>query len=159
MRSNRLLGAALVESNLISVEDLEAANEKLFQIIDQGSDREICLLNLLLNETKVLREQDLLDYMVEEMSLGLIDLREIDMQDDLKLVLDMGLCWATWTVPFDRDEDINYVASAYYLSPAVRQHWEKRLGTPVIWYGATLASISDFLEKLEAERAGLAVAS
>jgi hypothetical protein len=31
MRANRLLGAALVENNLVKVEDLEKANEKLLR--------------------------------------------------------------------------------------------------------------------------------
>ncbi|BET69432.1 hypothetical protein ASA1KI_43500 [Opitutales bacterium ASA1] len=156
MRSNRLLGAALVEANLIGVEELEAANEKLLQNLDQAADREICLLHVLLNDTQVLAEQQVLEYMVEEMSLGLVDPRELDLNDDLKLRLETGLCWATWTVPFDRDGDIHYLASAYAMSPAVRQHWEKHLGGTIVWYGSTLACIGDFLEKLESERAGIA---
>ncbi len=156
MRSNRLLGAALVEANLISIEDLEAGNEKLLQNLDQAADREICLLHVLLNDTQSLNEQHLLEHMVEEMSLGLVDLREVDMNDDLKMRLEPDMCWATWSVPFDRDEDVSYVASAYAMSAAVRQHWEKQLGGPVIWFGTTLAIVGEFLEKLEAERAGVA---
>lgn len=33
MRANRLMGAFLVEANLVKIEDLEKANEKLFEII------------------------------------------------------------------------------------------------------------------------------
>jgi len=33
MRANRLMGASLVEANLVKIEDLEKANEKLFEII------------------------------------------------------------------------------------------------------------------------------
>jgi len=155
MRSNRLLGAALVEANLITLEDLEAGNDKLLQNLDQAADREICLLHVLLNDTRVLTEQQLLEYLVEEMSLGLIDLGEIEMNDDVKLHLNTGMCWATWSVPFDRDDDISYIASAYAMSRAVRQHWEKQCGGPIIWFGTTLGSIGDFLEKLESERAGI----
>lgn len=32
MRSNRLLGSALIEHNLVKFEDLEAANERLLEI-------------------------------------------------------------------------------------------------------------------------------
>jgi hypothetical protein len=67
--------------------------------------------------------------------------------------VDLGSCWATWTVPFDKEEDFYFVASAYYLSTAVRSHWEKQLGTNILWYAATLEIISDFLEKTEAARA------
>jgi hypothetical protein len=155
MRSNRLLGAALVEGNLISVAQLEEANEKLLQTIDESTEKEICLLNVLINQTQALSEQELLEFMVEELSLGLIDLREIDLNDDVKLRINSGMCWATWSVPFDCEDDVHYVASAYVLSPAVKQHWEKQLGSPIVWYGTTIASIGDFLEKLESERAGI----
>ena len=37
MRSNRLLGVQLVEENLIKVDDLEAANEKLLDLISSGT--------------------------------------------------------------------------------------------------------------------------
>lgn len=158
MRSNRLLGAALVERNLITVEQLETATERLLQVLDQGVDRDASLLRILLVETRALREEALLEHLVEEMSMGLIDMREIDLHDDLKAQLNLGMCWATWTIPFDKDDDIHYVASAYYLSPAVRQHWEKQLGTPIVWYSTTLDSIAEFLEKFEAERNGGAVA-
>jgi hypothetical protein len=40
------------------------------------------------------------------------------------------------------------VATAYYLSPAVRVFWEKQLGGPIIWFGTTLEGIADYLEKL-----------
>jgi hypothetical protein len=45
------------------------------------------------------------------------------------------------------------VATAYYLSPVVRSHWEKQLGSNILWYATTLEVISDFLEKIEAELA------
>ena len=109
--------------------------------------------SVLINETRALTEDSLLEYLVDEIQIGLIDVRELELNDDLKLHIQTGVCWATWTVPFDKDEDVHYVASAYYLSPAVRQQWEKQLGGPVIWFGATLESISGFLEKLETERA------
>lgn len=156
MRSNRLLGAALVEKNLITVEQLEAATERLLQNLEQGIQRDACLLRILFHETKALAEDTWLNYLVEELSMGLVDLREIELHDDFKAHFNTGLSWATWTVPFDKDDDVHYLASAYYLSPAVRQHWEKLYKGPIIWYGATLDSIGDFLEKLEAERASTA---
>jgi len=155
MRSNRLLGAALVEKNLLSVEQLESATERLLQVIESGTDREACLLAILINETKAFTEEALLEHLVDESQLALVDLREIDISDDLKTTLDPGPCWASWSVPFDLDEDVHYVDTAYYPSAAVRQYWEKELGDPIIWYATTLDSISDFLEKLDAERAGL----
>ena len=63
-------------------------------------------------------------------------------------------CWATWTVPFDKEEEFTFLASAYYLSPAVRAHWEKQLGGPILWFGTTLENIAEFLEKLTGTASG-----
>lgn len=158
MRANRLLGANLVEANLVKIEDLEQANERLLELIPLEQPRQTTLLGVLAYEMKVLREDDLLHHLVENEGVGLVDLRHYDIADDIKKSLDLGACWATWSVPFDREEDFHFVASAYYLSPAVRAHWEKELGGPVLWFGATLEGIAEHLEKLEAERAGPAPA-
>jgi hypothetical protein len=49
------------------------------------------------------------------------------------------------------------------LSPAVRAHWEKALGGHILWFGATLEAIADYLEALSGDpslttHAGAAVA-
>lgn len=159
MRSNRLLGAALVDLNLISVEQLEAATGKFLETVDSTSAREACLLAVLAHELDAVSEDALLERLVEEMAMGLLDLEQIEMNDDLKLSLQIGACWATWSVPFEQDDDITFIASAYYLSPAVRKYWEGICKGPIVWFGATLTSISEYLEKLELERAGLAAGS
>jgi hypothetical protein len=56
-------------------------------------------------------------------------------------------------VPFDHEEDFHFIATAYYLSPAVRSFWEKQFTGPILWFGSTLEVIADYLEKLTAERA------
>lgn len=157
MRSNRLLGAALVEHNLVTVEQLDEANEHLFKAIEGGTVRQMCLLDILVNTTHAVSQERLLEHSADDLSMALIDLRDIELDDDMKISLQTGVCWATWTVPFDRDEDISYVASAYHLSPAVKQFWENELGSTIIWYGTTLDSVSDFLEKFEAESNGTQV--
>jgi hypothetical protein len=55
-------------------------------------------------------------------------------------------------VPFDHEEDFHFIATAYYLSPAVRSFWEKQYAGPILWFGSTLEVIADYLEKLTAER-------
>jgi hypothetical protein len=55
-------------------------------------------------------------------------------------------------VPFDKEEDFHFVATAYYLSPAVRAHWEKTLGGHIIWQATTMDIIADFLDRLTADR-------
>lgn len=152
MRANRLLGAALVDANLIKIEDLEAANERLLELLQGEAERQATLLGVLMYEKKVLGEDDLLHHLVENEGIGLIDLRTYDVPEDFRKDIDLGSCWATWTVPFDREEDFTMVATAYYLSPAVRAHWEKQLGSDILWYATTLEVISDFLEKVEVEQ-------
>jgi len=152
MRSNRLLGSALIEHNLVKFEDLEAANERLLEIAASGDMRRSSVLNILAYETKVLREEDLLHHVVDDHAVGVIDLRSYDVPDEVKKEVDIGACWATWCVPFDREENFHFVATAYYLSPAVRAHWEKTLGGQIIWQATTMEIIADFLDRLQTER-------
>jgi hypothetical protein len=152
MRANRLLGANLVEANLVKIESLEAANERLLELVGTDNSRQSTVLGILAYELKVLREEDVLQYVADERGVGLVDLRSYDLSEDLKKTLDLGACWATWTLPFDREEDMFFVATAYYLSPAVRTYWEKQLGGPIIWFGTTLEMLADVFEKIGAER-------
>ena len=55
-------------------------------------------------------------------------------------------------MPVDHDEDFHFIATAYYLSPAVRSFWEKQYTGPILWFGSTLEVIADYLEKLVADR-------
>lgn len=148
MRANRLLGANLVEQNLVKIEHLEAANERLLDLLASESPRKSTVLGVLAYEMKVVREDDILHHLVEDHSLGLMDLRSYDVSEEVKKKLDIGACWATWSVPFDKDEDFHSIATAYYMSPAVRTYWEKHFDGPVIWYGATLEMVADYLEKI-----------
>ncbi len=152
MRANRLMGANLVETNLVKLEDLEKANERLLEVAASDLPRQSTVLGILAFELKVLREEDVLQHVVDNEGVGLVDLRNYDITDDVKKSLDLGACWATWSVPFDREEDFHFIATAYYLSPAVRTFWEKQCNGPVLWFGTTLENIADHLEKIEAER-------
>lgn len=148
MRANRLLGAQLVEQNLVKIEDLETANEKFIEVVSSRDNRQTTILGILAFDMKVLKEDDVLHHLVESEGLGLVDLRDYEVPDDSKKNLDLDACWATWSVPFDREEEFFFVATAYYLSPAVRAYWEKELGGPILWFGATLDGIAEYLEKL-----------
>ncbi len=147
MRANRLLGAQLVEHNLVRIEDLETANEKFIELVSGDQPRLCTILGILAFDMKVLKEDDVLHHLVETEGLGLVDLREYDVPEEVKKHFDLGACWATWSVPFDREEEFTYVATAYSMSPAVRAYWEKELGGPILWFGTTLEGIADFLEK------------
>jgi hypothetical protein len=158
MRANRLLGANLVEANLVKLEDLEVASERLLDLVEAGKPRETTVLGLLAYQQKVLREEDVIQYAVDTDGVGLVDLRTYDVPDDVKRALDPATCWATWSVPFDREEDFHFIATAYYLSPAVRAHWEKQCDGPILWFATTLGGVADFIEKIEADRASAAAA-
>ncbi len=147
MRANRLLGANLVEHNLVKIEDLESANEKLIEVVASDQPRQSTILGILAYDLKVLKEDDVLHHIVESDGVGLVDLRDYEVPDEMKKTIDVGACWATWSVPFDREEEFTFVATAYYLSPAVRMFWEKQLGGPILWFGTTLEGIADYLEK------------
>jgi hypothetical protein len=152
MRANRLLGSALIEHNLVKFEDLEAANERLLEVAATGQVRQSSVLSILVYEKKVLREEDVLHHVVDDHGVGVVDLRGYEVPDDVRKEVDLDACWATWSVPFDREEDFHFVATAYYLSPAVRSYWEKRLGGQIIWQATTMDIVADFLDRLHAER-------
>jgi hypothetical protein len=152
MRANRTLGSALMELNLVKIQDMEQANEKLLEMVAQNQLRQSTILAILAFDLKVLREEDLLQHVVEVDGVGLVDLRDYDVPDESRKNLDMGACWATWSVPFDKEEDFFFVATAYYLSPAVRAFWEKQLGGAILWFGTTMEGIADYLERLQSER-------
>lgn len=147
MRANRLLGAALVEQNLIKVEDLEAANDKLLAMTAADSLRQRTVLGILVHDLKILVEEELLQHLVETAGIGLVDLRDYEVSEEAHKLLDPEAAWATWTVPFDKEGEFFLVATAYYLSPAVRSFWEKQLNGPILWYGTTLGQIADFLDQ------------
>ncbi|MBI3886057.1 MAG: hypothetical protein HY302_10055 [Opitutae bacterium] len=152
MRSNRQLGSALIEHNLVKFPDLDAANERLLELAAGDDLRQTSVLAILAYEKKVLREEDVLHHIVDDLGLGVVDLRSYEVPEVLKHGLELGACWATWTVPFDREEDFTFMATAYYLSPAVRSYWEKKVGGTLVWQATTLEIIADFLDRVQTER-------
>ena len=152
MRANRALGSSLVDHNLITIEALDGANERLLELTaDEKNDR-VSLLHILVYEKQSLTEEQVLTYQVEEMGLGMVDLSGYDQPYDLRKKLDIGACQATWTVPFDVEEGTHFLVTAYYLSPAVRSYWERQLETPILWFITSMENIGDFLRKLQMER-------
>ncbi|PXA05156.1 hypothetical protein DDZ13_04130 [Coraliomargarita sinensis] len=149
LRSNRFLGSAMVERGLVSVDDLEAANEKFMEAIQASELKRASILSTLLYETKALEEQALLEHLVEEESLGLIDLGHIDLRSLRPYNVDLSLCWATSTIPFDKVENTYMLATCYWLSAPVVKHWEELLDGRVIWYGTATSSMTRALEQIE----------
>ena len=102
LRSNRFLGSSLVDKGMVSSADLESANERFMQSIQSSDLKSASILTPLVFELKALDEARLIDYLVEEHQTGLIDLRHIQMQSLKSWGVDLSLCWATSTVPFDK---------------------------------------------------------
>ncbi len=152
MRANRALGSSLVDHNLITIEALDTANERLLELTADEKNENVSLLHILVYENQALTEEQLLTYEVEEMGLGMVDLGSYDQPYDLRKKLDLDACAATWTVPFDVEEGTHFIATAYYLSPAVRSFWERQLETPILWFVTSMENINDFLRKLTLER-------
>ena len=149
LRSNRFLGSSLVDKGLLTMNDLESANEKFMASIQKADLKHASILNTLVYDLKVLDENQLIEYMVEEQGLSLIDLTFINLQSLRPMGIEPDLCWATSTIPFDKVEDTYMLASCYYLSAPVVKQWEAVLNGHVIWYATTCASMTRALEKME----------
>ncbi len=149
LRSNRFLGSALVDKGLVSTGDLEEANGKFMEAIQASDLKRASILSTLLFDLKKLDEAKLLDYLAEEEKLGMIDLNFTEVHSLRPMNVDLSLCWATSTVPFDHIEGVYMVATCYYMSAPVIKHWEDLLDGQVIWYGTSTASLSRALERIE----------
>jgi hypothetical protein len=147
MRANRQLGAQLAEQNVVGLEVLAAANEAFIDGLEIGQPRDRTVLGVLVYKLNALKEDEILQHVVDAHGVGLVDLSAYEIPDDLRAYAEIDACWATWSVPFDREEEFFFVATAYYLSPAVRQYWEKRLVGPILWFGTTLEGVATVLEK------------
>jgi len=154
MRANRLLGGQLVENNLITLEQLDQANERLLELVGGENQRQAALLSILAYDHRALNEEDLLTFVAERKGIGLVDLRNYEINAEVMEGLDLGAAWATWTLPFDREEGATFLATAYYLSPAVQKYWTEHIDGPVIWFGTTMEMVAEVLEKAAGERPG-----
>ncbi|MBM3842827.1 MAG: hypothetical protein FJ397_06110 [Verrucomicrobia bacterium] len=147
MKANRQLGLTLSDRNLLTVGQLQEANERWLEWV-AGGERGASLLRVLTQSLKFLREGDVLRHAMEHEGAGLVDLRDFDVPDEFRRLPDSGACWATWTVPFDKLDGFTCLASAYVLSPVVKAHWEARLPGPLLWFGTTLDGVTEHLGRL-----------
>ena len=147
------MGASLVDYNLVDVSELEAANERLLEVVKEGIGRRTSILGLLSAEMNALNEHELIARQVDEFSLAPISLANVEREETLFRDLEPDQLWATWTVPFDAQENFTFLATAYYLSSYVREYWEELLGGTVLWFVATMNDISEVIEWQEKEYA------
>lgn len=149
LRGNRFLGSALVNANLITIDHLEEANQKLLDIINTENLKQASILNILSFDMNVLDEPELIHYTVENNPVGLIDLSHYNLARGFDNTLDLPLCWATWTIPFERLDGIYSVATAYYLSKPIVEYWENALDGHIMWYACSLKSLSEALQRVD----------
>ena len=148
LRSNRALGAALLNKSWVSVENLEAANTVLLEEMQKEQYSEANLLKILANKMKVLDEAGLLHTLANEEHLPFADLRIYETTVLAGFATDLELCRFTWTLPFNQRDNIWYVATASYLSEPVRQKWEEVLHAPILWYLTSLQNVEEALNAL-----------
>lgn len=146
MRANRRMGASLVDYNLVDVSELEAANERLLEVVKEGIGRRTSILGLLSAEMNAVDERELIRRQVEEFNLAPIALGGAEREETLFRDHEPDQLWATWTVPFDSQDNFTFLATAYYLSSYVREYWEELLGGPVLWFVASMNDISELIE-------------
>lgn len=152
LRSNRFFGSALINAALIDNTTLETANEKLLEAIQNNDSHGANLLNILLFDLQQLDETVLIDHIIDNASVGLIDLSNYNLEGVSKLDIDLNLCRSTFTIPFDQMEGITMIASAYYLSKPAVSYWDDYFEGKTIWYVTTVASIAGALERLSSMR-------
>jgi hypothetical protein len=158
LRGNRFLGSALVDKGLLSTEQLEAANDRFMELVQQDGVEQVSLLTILLHEQKAIVENTLLVYYGSQLKMGLIDpthLAELSARD---LGYDLSLARATLTIPFDRQDGFVSLASAYFLSAPVVKAWESVYSERLIWYAAPVRGIFHYLERVEELETALAEA-
>jgi len=153
LKANRALGAALVAQNLVTFEDQDVAME---QFITAYRDRDwvrASLLRVLLFETQRLDETKLMDRQMEDSSLPAVPLDQYRVRPEIMEQYEADFCAITRTIAFDAVGNTTFLATSYYLSPAVREYWENLLPGPAIWYLTPLGAIDLLLEKRLAEAA------
>ena len=147
LRSNRFLVSSLQDKGLITNAHMEAANGKFIEAAQSESTyKNNSILKILLHDLKALDEDKVLRHIVEEHKIGLIDLKQTQLYKPSSIELDISLCWATLTVPFDQIDQTFMLATCYYMSSPALKYWEELLGGKIIWYATSIVSITYYLE-------------
>ena len=150
LRSNRFMASYLLDKGMISNADVEAANEKFMGAVQStDSFKNTSILKMLIHDLEALDENKLLGHIVDEHKIGLIDLNQIEPNEPISVEMNLALCWATLTVPFDVVDQTFMLATCYYVSSPALKYWETFLGGKVIWYATSMVSITNYLERID----------
>lgn len=151
LRANRTLGTALTEHKLVTSDQLEAANGKLLELMKNGQWKQASLLNLLLMVSDSPQESAIVQYQIDTHELGLINLTNYNLERSVDANIDIAACWATRTIPYERQEEFVFLATNFYLSDAVRKFWKDVYkDSTLVWSVATSINLAESLERLEA---------
>ena len=153
LRANRALGMAFVEHKLVTAEQLDAANARLLEFIKNGEYKLASLLSILLNTNDSLKEDALIQYQMDTHELGIINLTSYNLERSLDPRLDLAACYATRTLPYERQEEFVFLATNFYLSEAVRKFWRERYANlALIWSVTTAVNMAESLERAELKK-------
>lgn len=149
LRGNRALGAYLAEHGIIKDEDFARANERLMELLQSGQLKQANLMNILCHEQKSVTEDAIITHLVEEHSIGLVDLDHVKIKPTAaELGFELDLCWATGTVPFESLDGVVCIATTGYLSKPIVKYWEDLIKKQIFWYATGIVSFTHAMEKL-----------
>lgn len=153
LKANRALGAALVEHKLVTPEQLDAANGKLLELMKQGEFKRASLLNLMLMMDNGPKESAIIQYQLDTHELGLINLTNYNLERSVEAHIDVAACWATRTLPYEKQEEFVFLATNFYLSEAVRKFWQDIYkDCQLVWSVASATNLAEALERMEARQ-------
>lgn len=137
LKSNRGLGSSLVKIGLIDQEQLDKANELFLSAIQEKKLDDACLLKFLMFNINAFDESEYL----KALTYPLIDLRSFEICSPSTYDIELGFCRATYTFPFDKDEDYIFVASNYILSSPVFEEWERLSPGKIVWHVTSIEAL------------------
>lgn len=153
LKANRALGSALVEHKLVTPEQLDAANGKLLELMKNAEFKQANLLSLLFAMEHGPKEGAIVQYQIDTHELGLINLTNYNLERSVENNVDVAACWATRTLPYERQEEFVFMATNFYLSEAVRKFWQDLYKDyQLVWSVATVGNMTESLERMEARQ-------
>jgi hypothetical protein len=153
IKSNRVLGTRLVEAGLTSLEQMDAANESFIELARAKDLKRASLLRILIYDNQSLKEESLLDHLIEEHHIGAVLLENYHLDEVLLTQHPLEIMRASWTIPLDFANGRWFMATAYYLSDIVRKFWEDRLEGRITWLASPMYQFETVFESLESVQA------
>jgi len=149
LKANRFLGMQLVDRGLITLQQLESANARYLERRRDKTQTRLSLLKILCFEEQSLSEDALLSYQLDSFDIGALNLPAYKIDPAYMSEFSVQEMLATWTVPAESVCGVPFLSTAYYLSPFVREYWEERVGSDIVWNLSPLSDLELLFEQLE----------